>query len=741
MDVQKVKRKYTRKKIQGTSNSSRKRDFSKYEKKELLKICESLQSPIKQPTNSPSIAKSPSIDNSPSIAKSPSKGPEVFVITKKKRTKGTKLTKKKDIKVKQLITSMSPEEIQLAEQRIFEFKTNGISVLEKLSQAELDQMIYQANIVYYNSKNSLMTDIEYDIVKEYIMNTFPNDVVITQIGAPVEKNKVKLPYEMWSMDKIKPDTNALKVWTKTYKGPYVFSCKLDGVSGLYTTQGETPKLYTRGDGKVGQDISHLLPILKLPEIPGIAVRGEFIIPKKVFDSKYAKTFANPRNLVSGIINAKTIDSKTNDFDFVTYECIDPSLTPSQQLKKLADIGFKVVDYSLSKEVTNDILSDYLVDNRKNYAYEIDGIIVADDNVYPRTSGNPDHAFAFKMVLSDQKAEATVVDVLWEPSKDGYLKPRVRFSPVRLSGVTITYATGYNGKFIEDNKIGIGAIVELVRSGDVIPKILKVVVPAEQTKMPTETYVWNDTHVDIMLTDINENDTVKEKNIVLFFTEIEVDGLKSGNIKKIIKAGFDTIPKILSMTQQDFEEVGYKTLANKYVTNIKTKLDDASVLTLMIASGKMGRGIGSKKISPILETYPDILTATETNESKITKIKTIDGIEQKTAKMFVENIPEFIKFLKDIGQESKLDGLPVVKNKIVSSQHPLNDKKIVMTKTRDKEIIDSLIKFGASLEDTIKKDTFVLIVKSKDDTSNKTKYAIANNIPIMTPDEFKENYLV
>ena len=78
-----------------------------------------------------------------------------------------------------------------------------------------------------------------------------------------------------------------------------------------------------------------------------------------------------------------------------------------------------------------------------------------------------------MVLSDQIAEAKVVDVIWTPSKDGYLKPRVRIEPINLGGVTIEFATGFNGAFIKDNKIGIGATIEIIRSGDVIPHIKAV----------------------------------------------------------------------------------------------------------------------------------------------------------------------------------------------------------------------------------------------------------------------------
>ena len=619
------------------------------------------------------------------------------------------------------------------------FKQYGMSHLEKLTQKDLDQMIVVTNDAYYNN-TPLLTDNEYDIVKEYIAKKYPSDTIIQQVGAPVGKNKVKLPYEMWSMDKIKPDTNELPSWTAKYKGPYVLSCKLDGVSGLYTTEGKEPKLYTRGDGKVGQDISHLLTILKLPTTKGIVVRGEFIIPKSVFTSKYADTFANPRNLTSGIVNSKSVDAKAVDIHFVTYECIVPQLKPSEQLSKLDKLGFEVVDYKVEKNITNELLSSYLVDERTNYKYEIDGIIVSVDKIYPRISGNPEHAFAFKMVLSDQKAEAKVVDVLWEPSKDGYLKPRVQIEPIQLGGVKITYATGYNAKFIEDNNIGIGAIIELVRSGDVIPKITSIIEPAQQPKMPTEAYTWNDTHVDVLIDNIESNKTVQEKNLVVFFTEIDVDGLKAGNIKKLMDAGFDTIPKILAMTSSDFKTIGFKTTAEKYVSNIESRMKDVDLVTLMSASGLMGRGIGQRKIKPVLEAFPDIMTSSESSNSKIDKIKTVSGIEQKTAKTFVDNIPKFIAFVNECGLQSKLN-YSVKKEEIESIKHLLNGKKIVMTKIRDKEIIEKLPLYGATLEDTMKKDVFALIVKSKDDETAKTKYAIEHNIPIMTPDEFKKIHLI
>ena len=669
---------------------------------------------------------------------------------KEKKNKTQKQSKNKDIVIENIPTQR--EMSSTDEKKPFEeFKIKGFAYLETLSEKQLAEMVKVANDYYYNTKTLVLTDNEYDIVKEYLERKFPKNAALDAIGAPIIKNKVKLPYEMASMDKIKPDTNAVVSWMKKYKGPYVISCKLDGVSGLYTTEGDTPKLYTRGDGTVGQDISHLLKVLDLPKESGIVVRGEFIIPKKVFHEKYKDDFANPRNLVSGIVNAKTIDSKAKDLHFVTYEVIRPVLKPSDQMAKLEEFKHEVVRNKAIHEISNDILSSILVEWRGNYEYEIDGIIVCDDNIYPRQSGNPDHAFAFKMVLSEQMAEAKVVDVIWSASKDGYLKPRVRIEPIKLGGVTIEYATGFNGKFIEENKIGVGALIQIIRSGDVIPHIKSITMPAEQPKMPLVPYKWTNSHVDIVLENAGDDITVREKNITAFFVGLEVDGLSSGNVKRIMTAGFDTISKILKMTKADFKYVeGFKEkMIEKLFNGIHEKVGKANLLDIMVASNLMGRGLGERKIKPILEKYPDILISEESDEEKIKMLKGIDGIGPENAKSFVSNIPTFMGFLKECDLEGKLSmtrasntpAMDRIEEKSnIDTSNPLFGKKIVMTKVRDKEIMVYVTKVGAILEENITKDTFILIVKTYDDISNKTKYATEHNIPIMMPSDFREKYM-
>jgi NAD-dependent DNA ligase len=490
---------------------------------------------------------------------------------------------------------------------------------------------------------------------------------------------------MPSMDKIKPDTGALSNWMAKYKGPYLLSCKLDGVSGMYSTEASSEKLYTRGNGKVGQDVTHLIKFLKLPKIKDIVVRGEFIMPKKVFLDKYQTKFANPRNLVAGIVNSISTDEKTKDFHFVAYEVIKPVLKPSEQMAFLKKSGFEVVQNAEESGLTNKKLSDVLVDWRSNYEYEIDGVIVTNDALYPRITGNPDHAFAFKMVLSDQMAEVKVVDVIWNASKDGYLKPRIRLEPVRLGGVTIEFATGFNASFIENNKIGVGAIVKLIRSGDVIPYIKEVVVPATIPKMPTVEYKWNETRVDIILENLEDSSSVLEKNITGFFRGIEVDGLSVGNVSKLVKAGFDSIPKIIAMSKDDFLTVdGFKEkTAAKLHKGIKDRLTAVSIGIIMSASNLFGRGFSDKKIDLVLaEVGIGILTSTESVADKKKRIAAIKGMAVKTADLFVESIPRFLQFLDECGLRGKLIPSGSAKkdedkSKQKDESHPLYKKSIVM----------------------------------------------------------------
>jgi NAD-dependent DNA ligase len=346
-----------------------------------------------------------------------------------------------------------------------------------------------------------------------------------------------------------------------------------------------------------------------------------------------------------------------------------------------------------------------------------------------------------MALDDQTATTEVKDVIWMASQDGYLKPRIRVTPVSIGGVTIEYATGFNAKFIEDNVVGEGAMVQLIRSGDVIPYIQAVTKPAPNgAKMPDIEYVWNPTHVDILVADLENNETVKEKGVIGFFTDLGVEGVSSGNVKRIMAAGYDTIPKILHMSIEDFRKVdGFKEkMAEKVYASIKSNMEKATLIELMAASNKFGRGIGKRVIKPLIDAHPDFLVSNTSREVKIEQLNQA-GIH-KNAPAFYEAIEPFKVFLTECGLDYKLVQQTQHEPETKIIKHPLNGKSVVMTKVRDKTIINFLPTVGATLEDGIKANTAVLIVKDKNDITNKTKDAEKKQIPIMTVDEFIADYL-
>lgn len=637
------------------------------------------------------------------------------------------------------------------------FQKEGVKYLHKLSPDNLAEMIKFANDAYYNHE-AVITDNQYDIIKEYLESKSPNHKVLDEIGAPVEHKKVKLPYEMWSMDKIKPDTKALAKWMAKYNKPkqYVVSAKLDGVSGLYVVKNGEKHLYTRGNGRVGQNISHLIPYLQLPDIGDIdnigektgeqVIRGEFLISKANFKERF-KGSSNPRNTVSGIINRLTIEpEKLKYVDFVAYECIHPKMPPLKQMQYLKKFKVKCVLYKEIGDGTkhilsNEFLSALLVEWRDSYQYEIDGIIVAHNKIYPRKSGNPEHAFAFKMVLSDQIAEAKVLDVLWAASKDGFLKPRIRIEPISLSGVKIEYATAFNAAFVEKNKLGIGAVVKIIRSGDVIPYIMDVVEPAPEPKMPDEDYIWNPTHIDIILRDSSSNMEVKFKRVLSFFKTLDVGGLGPGNIKKIMDEGYDDIASILAMTPADFLKVnGFKEkTAQKLFKNIDTTIKAISLPVLMKATNIFGRGLGEKKLEPILEAYPDILQSEESSQAKLDKLVKMKGLGEKTAKLFVDNIDAFKVFLVKAKLLYKLEEYTKAQKKTVKVEGPLSGKTIVMTGFRDKELIELIKKLGGKIGSAVSKSTFKVIVQDMDQDTDKANKARKLGILILESD-FRKKFI-
>ena len=635
-------------------------------------------------------------------------------------------------------------------------------VFDKYNETQLKNLLKDANDAYHNA-TPFISDAEFDVLEAYIVSRFGSSGL--SVGAPVPEDvggKAKLPYKMASMNKIKPGTGALASWKQSFgNGSYVLSSKLDGVSGLLILSADSaPALYTRGDGETGQDIHWLIPYLRVPinhdlSRGDICVRGEFIIPKDVFDNKYKTAFANPRNMVAGLVNHKHTDAafheKIKDVHFVVYEVITPVLKPSDQFLFLKEAGFECAYNRVVTSptyLTEEHLARVFGELKSGYMYETDGVIVCEDKVHNRPSGvsNPEHAFAFKMALDEQMTRARVVAIHWSASKDGYLKPRVQIEPVSLCGVKIEYATGFNAAFIVQHQVGAGAIIDIIRSGDVIPHIKQVITPATlgaEAGLPADCeYEWNETGVDIVLKNADQDEGVVEKNVALFFSGMGVDGVGAGVVKKLCKAGFNSVPKIIHMTKEEMagiDGLGEKS-ADKIKASISAAIKKAPMVTWAASSNIFGRGFGERKIAPILEMYPNILLSNDSKEEKIKQVLQVKGIAEKSATAFVENVGRFNEFFLACNGP-QVNAPPPTTMEFVEkyASHALYNKTVVLTGFRDKDFLQRLKDVGAIQGATVSKNTFAVVVKNEGESSSKISNAKSLGVPIFFLQDFLTKY--
>ena len=612
-----------------------------------------------------------------------------------------------------------------------------------LTEKQLESVLNEADDFYYNSKKTILEDHIYDLAKERLQLEFPDNPFHKSVGAPIKKgDKIKLPYWLGSMDKIKPELNNLNRWMKKYNGPYAIMDKLDGVSGLFVITNSSQHLFTRGDGEYGQDISHLIKYLNLPKNNfkkwlktsknyKISIRGELIINKKNF-AKFSKSYSNARSATAGLVNAKNPNKKILKFlEFVAYEVIEPRTNIKSQLKFLEDLKLNTVVHHFVDKIDNDYLSNALTERRESGLYDIDGIIVCDNDIHPvNDAGNPDFAFAYKTVFSGQLTETVVLDILWRPSKDGCIVPKVAIVPVVIGGIYITHTTGHNARYIVENGIGPGAIVLVKRAGDVVPNIHQVLKPAKIV-MPKDDYIWDKTDTNIYLTDIESNDYVKLRRVIKFFEKLDVKHVSKKTCEKIFNHGYKTIIDIINIQDEEFKKIsgfGGK-MGTKILNSLHEKLNNINLVDLMDASNCFGRGLGKKKIKNVIESYPDILNYKLSRED----IEEVEGFSVNTSKMFTSNFKDFIKFYNQILDNITITTLwedgPEFSNDDSSYYSddeyyqdetlPIWGSEVVftnLTDIEDIEIFNTIEEYGLTIKRRITKNTDYVV--SSSETVNK-----------------------
>jgi NAD-dependent DNA ligase len=604
---------------------------------------------------------------------------------------------------------------------------------------------------YYNQGEPLVSDDLYDVIREHLKTLNAKHPLVLKIGAAIALNdnrKEKLPYYMGSMDKIKSDNTALDTFRNKFFGGYIFADKLDGNSALLYCKGGKKQLFSRGNGIEGQNISHLIDVIQgIPDLDAlmkshneVTIRGELIINKEDFDNVKDQG-ANARNMVAGLVNAKRPNPGLVKYvQFVAYTLITPIMKPSEQYMWLYKHAFRNVHNLCinSDKCSFQQMSEFLMERRNKSPYEIDGIIVTHDDVYKVEVGkNPSYAFAFKNIITQDTAEVVVTNVEWNISKDGYIKPVVEFSPVRLAGVVIKRATGFHGQYIYSNKIGPGARVIITRSGDVIPYIVKILKPADSGSalMPEVPYEWNDTCKELIVQGANEE--VDFKQVENFFTKIKIRGMSSATIRKFYDNGLDTPAKVLNAAQSVLSEIVGDKVGAKIAQGIAEVKKDLDCVALMDASNMFGRGFGEKRLKVIVDAFPKIAVDKKFVPSK-EDLLDVPGISDITAEKFIFGLQRYRLFISDSKIECSYSKDQEKQAKRVGDK--MKGQVVLFTGFRDKDLSKIVVEQGGDIVESFTKKVTLVVAKDITQESGKVKQAKAANIRVMTTDQFRKTLL-
>ena len=622
------------------------------------------------------------------------------------------------------------------------------------SMSILVPILTRAEELYRNSEDeSFLTDAQFDILYRQAEKLDPFHQMFTGTGSDDRGDKMSLPISMPGLTQIySADQNdgisTVSKWVKDHNlddDDIVIMSKLDGQSVLHISDASGLQIaFSKSDLALGCDISrHVKKMKNAPKTPGkLAVRAEAVLEYKLFPSirdellKKGKKYKNPRNFVAGMNNSTTAhDIYYATVDLVAYEIMNEQLSKVEQLKKLQKAGWKIPEYSVVKgKDLNDKMLQSLVTAAKNVSkFELDGVVLTVNDYSIRekmsqnSNGAPDHSRKFKMADASNEAITEVIDVIWAPSKQGYAKPRVQIKPVDLAGVTITYATGYNAKFIQENGIGPGAIVRITRAGDVIPKILEVTKKAK-AKLPSKAFgevYWSENDVDLILVNAEENDEVRVNSILDAFDRLDVASLREASCQKLYDAGFDTVEKIIKADKKKFVDIIGEANGTKIYDSLHEKLMNVDSAVLAAASQCFGRGIGVRKMTTLLKEVVD------TDELTIEQIMEVEGFSRITARLVKAGFTKYRKFLKEI------DGFYKFQQKEKAMNDDFDGLVFVFTGYRSKEAEQEIEKRGGKIGSSVSSNATHLIAKDPDSTSAKMQKARDLGLKIMSPSDLAE----
>lgn len=623
----------------------------------------------------------------------------------------------------------------------------------------------------YDEGNPLISDEEWDNLyfelkkledeSGTILGNSPTQSIPFEVKTSLKK--VTHNHPMLSLDKTK-STSDLEAFAS--KNPVIAMCKMDGLTcSLRYVDGKLFRAETRGNGEVGEDITHnALHINSIPK--QIEIKDDFVVDGEIICTTddfepFAEKYKNPRNFAAGsirLLNSK--ESASRCLTFVAWDCIsdiEGCQTLSQKLQALATIGFTVVPWA-SGDVKDCI--DEMTECAEQLGYPIDGIVFKYDNcAYYNSLGQTGHhargGLAYKFY--DDVYTTSFIGFDFNVSRNGILTPVAIFRPVDIDDTTVERASLHNVNTLKQlcaEPIHVGDTVGVIKSNMIIPQIVSWIPngTGEEVKLPTKcpvcgkdlSYKKSEGGTESIECE-NLNCSCRILNKLDHYAGqngMKIKYLGRRNLEIFLDNGWvDSISDIYKVYEHREEWMKFPRCGASSVDKAIKGIEDSKNCTLSQFISALGiTGISNaiaKRIANYYCNWPNFIKSIESNEPiPITKLgdmrkaalRNFDYTEAK-------EIASMLHFIDARPSEQELQTPQTLKDEVVCVTGTL-----VRYKNRSllyQEIADH----GGVISDSITRKTTILINNDVYSLTNKSRAARERGIPILTESEFMSKYLM
>lgn len=642
---------------------------------------------------------------------------------------------------------------------------------------ELTELLNRASKAYYAEDREIMGNFEYDKLYEELealenaTGMVLSDSPTVKVGYETVEELPKERHEraMLSLGKTK-SREELQDWLQDE--PALLSWKLDGLTIVLTYfEGKLAKAVTRGNGEVGEVVTNNAKTfrnipLSIPYQGELVLRGEAVITYSDFGKINAgiedveARYKNPRNLCSGSVrqlhNAITANRnvKFYAFSLVKAEGVDFHDKREEQFRFLQEQGFETVEYrKVDKDTVIGAVEDF---ERRVEQYDIpsDGLVLVFDRIsYGQSLGAtakfPRDSIAFKW--ADEVRETVLKEIEWSPSRTGLINPVAIFEPVELEGTTVSRASVHNISILKGLKLGIGDRITVYKANMIIPQIAENLTESGSVEIPDTcpvcggaTEVRQVNEVQSLYCTNPACEAKKIKSFTLFVSRdaMNIDGLSEATLEKFIAKGYiREYADMFHLERYKDEITQMEGFGEKSYTNLVNSIEAARSTTLpRLVYGLGIENIGLANAKMICRHFRNDLPAMMAAD--VEELGLIDGVGEVIATGFCE-------YFKDGGNRERLQNLlaevTVEQEDFAEAGGSLSGMSFVVTGSLNhfasrKELKDAIERKGGKVTGSVTSKTVCLINNDSASASSKNKKAKELEVPILTEEQFMEQYL-